>query len=493
MKTLLLNPPSFEGFDGGASSRWPATREISSYWYPVWLCYPAGLIKDSKVVDAPPHGITVQQTIDMVRDFEFVVLFTSSAGFASDIKLAAAMKETNPEVKIAFVGPHVTALPEESLKASAAIDFVCRREFDYSVAEFANGMPMEEIQGISYRKDGGVVHTPERPAIQDLDALPFVSDIYKRDLDVTKYNVPFLLHPYVSFYTERGCPAQCTFCLWPQTLSGHPWRIRSAENVAAEVKQTLEYFPHIKEIFFDDDTFNIRKSRVIELCEKLKPLNFTWSCTSRVTVDYDTLKAMKEAGCRLLIVGYESGDQQILKNIKKGATIEQAITFTKNCQKLGLVIHGDFIMGLPGETKETIRKTIDFAKKLDVETIQVSIAHPLPGTEFYDWAKKNNFHESETLTDNLGHQLANISYPGLSSMDILDAVEIFYGEYYFRPKVVWRVVKKAIFNTDERKRLYKEAREYLNLRAKRKRLIADHRAEQRQSGNNPPLSEEAAQ
>ena len=123
----------------------------------------------------------------------------------------------------------------------------------------------------------------------------------------------------------------------------------------------------------------------------LKPLGITWSCTSRVTTDYDTLKAMKEAGCRLLIVGYESGDPQILKNIKKGATVQRALDFTRDCHKLGLVIHGDFILGLPGETKESIRNTIEFAKQLDCETIQVSIAHAFPGTEFFDYAKENGF------------------------------------------------------------------------------------------------------
>src|SRR5574341_961789 len=125
------------------------------------------------------------------------------------------------------------------------------------------------------------------------------------------------------------------------------------------------------------------KARTIELCRKLKPLNFTWSCTSRVTTDYETLKAMKEAGCRLMIVGYESGDPQILKNIKKGATIDMARRYTENARKLGLAIHGDFIVGLPGETRESIRKTIDFAKSLDVETIQVSIAHPYPEVKRY--------------------------------------------------------------------------------------------------------------
>ena len=151
----------------------------------------------------------------------------------------------------------------------------------------------------------------------------------------------------------------------------------------------LENFPGLKEIFFDDDTFNYRKARTLELCAELKKLNFTWSCTSRVTTDYETLKAMKEAGCRLLIVGYESGDEQILKNIKKGATVDMALRFTENCHKLGLTIHGDFIVGLPGETRDTLRNTIDFAKRLDAETIQVSIAHAYPGTEFYGFAKEN--------------------------------------------------------------------------------------------------------
>ncbi|MBI3935281.1 MAG: hopanoid biosynthesis associated radical SAM protein HpnJ [Acidobacteria bacterium] len=488
MKTLLLNPPSFENFDGGASSRWPATREIRSFWYPVWLAYPAGMIPDSKLVDASPHDITVEQTIQMARDFDFLVLFTSTPGFASDVRLAGMMKETNPNLTIAFVGPHVTALPEESLRASNAIDFICRKEFDFSVTEFAAGKPLEEIGGVSYRRNGSIVHNPDRDQIQDLDSLPFAVDIYKRDLDITRYNVPFLLHPFLSFYTERGCPALCTFCLWPQTLSGHPWRVRSSDNVAEEVKHALAYYPNLKEIFFDDDTFNIRKSRVIDLCSKLKPLNFTWSCTSRVTVEYDTLKAMKEAGCRLLIVGYESGDPQILKNIKKGATVEQALEFTKNCKKLGLVIHGDFIIGLPGETPETIRRTIDFAKRLDTETIQVSIAHPYPGTEFYDQVVRQGQLTAAAMTDEQGHQLPNIAYTSLSSADMLEAVEQFYGEYYFRPRVIWRVVRKALFDSEERQRLYHEAREYLELRAKRKKTVARERS--RQPG--APLADSAS-
>jgi hopanoid biosynthesis associated radical SAM protein HpnJ len=476
LKTLFLNPPSFENFDGGAGSRWPATREIESYWYPVWLAYPAGMLEGSRLLDAPPHHISAEETIQIAKEYEFLVLFTSTPGFPGDIRLSQAIKAANPNIKIAFVGPHVTVLPERSLKDCSAIDFVCRKEFDMAVVEYAQGKPLEEIAGISYRKNGGFVHTPDRTQLQDLDSMPHVTDIYRRDLDVTRYNVPFLLHPYVSLYTTRGCPAQCTFCLWPQTLSGHPWRKRSTDDVAREMAKAKEYWPNVKEFFFDDDTFNIQKARTIELCAKLKPLGLTWSCTSRVTTDFETLKAMKEAGCRLLIVGYESGDPQILKNIKKGATVERARDFTRDCHKLGLVIHGDFIMGLPGETHETINRTIAFAKELDVETIQVSVAHAYPGTELYDYAVKNGFMVADTkMVDEGGHQLAHIQYPGLPADEILEAVHRFYDEYYFRPKAVFRILRKAVFNGDDRRRLYKEAKTFLKTRSMRHKWVREKR------------------
>ena len=461
MKTVLLNPPSFENFDGGASSRWPATREIESYWYPVWLTYPAGLIPGSRLVDASPHKIDWKQTIEICKDYEFLVLYTSTVGFYSDVKLIRKIKEENPGLKIAFVGPHGHIKPEETLNASEDIEFVVRGEFDHSVAEFAHGKPLETIAGACFRKDGKIVMNTPRPQLHtaELDALPYATDIYKRDLQIERYNVPFLLHPFVSFYTTRGCPAMCTFCMWPQTISGHAWRTRSVDNVVQEVKNTLEYFPQMKEIFFDDDTFNIRRDRAIELSAKFKPLKFQW------------LKAMADGGARLFIVGFESGDAQNLKNIKKGATIEMAREFMKNCKKVGIKVHGDFIIGLPGETKETINKTIDFAKELDCETIQVSLAHAMPGTELHDQMSKEGFLRVEALADTGGHQLPHIEYPHLSKAEMMDGVNRFYDDYYFRPKVAWRIVREALWDSNERKRLYHEATSFLKLRAERLKWV----------------------
>jgi hopanoid biosynthesis associated radical SAM protein HpnJ len=469
LKTLFLNPPSFDNFDGGASSRWPATREIASFWYPIWLSYPAGMLPGSRLLDAPPHKVTPAETVRLAHEYDFVVLFTSTVGFESDLKLTRLMKEARPDLKVAFVGPAVQVRPAETLEASADIDFIVRGEFDHAVVEFAEGKPVSEIAGVSYRRNGEVIHNPPRPPLgtEELDKLPFATEVFKRDLTIENYNVPFLLNPYVALYSSRGCPALCTFCLWPQTLSGHSWRVRSTENVAREIRQALTMFPQAKEFFFDDDTFNIRKDRVLELCAKFRPLGFRWSCTARVHSDYETLKAMADAGARLLIVGFESGDPAILKNIKKGATVEMARTFAKNCRKLGILIHGDFIIGLPGETKESIQRTIDFAKELDTDTIQVSIAHAYPGTELYDYAMKNRYLAGEALADAQGHQLPHLEYPWLGREEMMAAVNRFYDSYYFRPRVVWRIVRKALWDSHERKRLYHEAVEFLRLRSER--------------------------
>ncbi len=473
MKTLFLNPPSFEGFDGGAGARWPATREISSFWYPVWLTYPAGMLPGSRLLDAPPHKITQTDTVRISRDYDFVVLFTSSVGFESDVRLVRRMKEAKPDLKVAFVGPDVGTRPAECLQTSPDIDFVVRGEFDYPVVEFARGEPLAGISGASYRSNGDIIHNPARPLLktEELDKLPFATEVYKRDLVIENYNIPFLLHPYVSFYTSRGCPALCTFCHWPQTFTGHPWRVRSSDSVVAEFRQAMKLFPQAKEFFFDDDTFNIRKDRVLEVCSKLKPLGFRWSANARVHTDYEALKAMADAGGRLLIVGFESGDPQILKNIKKGTTVEMGRTFVKNCKKVGLAVHADFIIGLPGETPETIARTIDYAKELDAETVQVSVAHAFPGTELYDYAAKNGYLASETRADGGGHQLPHIIYPGLTLEQMMAGMNTFYDSYYLRPRIVWRIVRKALWDSHERKRLYGEAVEYLRVRAERWKYV----------------------
>src|SRR5438445_13352733 len=418
LKTLFLHPPSCEGFDGGAGSRYQARREIRSFWYPTWLAQPAALVPGSRLIDAPPAGITLARVLPLAKDYEVCVLHTSTPSFASDVRVAEALKNMNPRLLVGFVGAHVAVAPEASLRASEAIDFVARNEFDFTIREVAEGRPLSAVDGLSYRTDGRILHNRERATLEDMDRLPFVVDVYKRDLRVEDYFIGYLLHPYVSLYAGRGCRSKCTFCLWPQTVGGHRYRTRTPDHVADEIALATTYFPHVKEYFFDDDTFTDDLPRAEVIARRLGKLGVTWSCNAKANVPYETLKVMRDNGLRLLLVGYESGNQQILNNIKKGMRVEVAEQFTKDCHELGIAIHGTFILGLPGETEQTIQETLNFAKEINPHTIQVSLAAPYPGTYLFRQATANGWLSGEALVDERGAQVSALSYPHLLSTKI---------------------------------------------------------------------------
>jgi len=461
-KTLFINPPSWQGFDGGAGSRYQAKREVRSFWFPTWLAQPAALIEGSRLVDAPPHDQTRDDVLRIARDYELAIIHTSAPTLRGDAELAEALKSRNPDLLVGLVGAHAAVLPEPTLRASEAIDFVGRKEFDFTCQDVALGKPLAEIDGLSFRHEGKIVHNPERATITDFDALPSVMDVYARDLEIEKYFIGYLRHPYVSHYTGRGCPAQCTFCLWPQTVGGHKYRAKSPAGVAREMAHAQRLFPRVKEFFFDDDTFTAYQPRAREIAKELGKLGMTWSCNARANVNYETLKTMRDNGLRLLLVGYESGNQQILDNIKKGIRLEEAREFTRNCKKLGITIHGTFILGLPGETRETIRETIEFAKEVDPFSMQVSLAAPYPGTELYRQAKENGwFSEDLDLVDSHGQQTAALEYDGLSRDEIFAALERFYKAYYFRPRPIARIVGEMLVDWDVMKRRLREGAEFL--------------------------------
>lgn len=469
MKPLFLNPPTFEDFDGGAGARYQASREVTSFWFPTWLTYPAGMIEGSRVVDAPVQRLDLDACLKIALDYDLVLMYTSTPTLAIDVETARRIKAQKPSTVTVLAGPHVTTLPEQSLAfANGAVDIVCRGEFDYSVKEICAGVPLDQVDGIAYLKDGVFQKTQDRPPLTDLDSLPFSSQIYQRDLPIEEYIIPHIRHPYVSIYTSRGCPARCIFCLWPQTFSGRVMRTRSPENVYQEVRWIKENLPQVKEISFDDDTFSADKKHAIAISRLIKPLNVSWVINARANCDYETLKEMRDAGLHHVIVGFESGNEQILKNIKKGVTKAQAIEFTRNCKKLGITIHGAFIMGLPGETRETIRETIAYAIDLDLSSIQVSLASPYPGTEFYALCKKEGWIASDSFLDETGHQQCVVNYPGLSNREIFDAVELFYKKFYFRPKYIARSIFKMAVDSKERRKLIKEGIQYFEYMRKRK-------------------------
>ncbi|GEO01580.1 hopanoid biosynthesis associated radical SAM protein HpnJ [Novosphingobium sediminis] len=477
MRTLFLQAPSFDGYDGGAGARYQMKREVKSFWYPTWLAQPAAMVEGSKLIDAPAHDLSWEDIAHEFDERDLVILHTSTPSFGQDIRTAALIKERNPKIVIGFVGAKVAVEPDKSLAASPHIDFVAREEYDFTIVEIAEGRPLREVDGITWRDaDGSFVRNKDRAQIEDMDVLPMVSPIYRRDLDLSKYYGGYQRHPYISFYTGRGCKSRCTFCLWPQTISGHRYRHRTVPKVIEEVQYILKEMPEVKEIFFDDDTLADAHDFVVELSGELAKLGFgkpgfpvTWGCNAKANVPYNVLKAMKEGGCRVLLVGYESGNQQILHNIKKGLLTKVARQFTKDAHSLGLTIHGTFILGLPGETLETIEETIRYAIELNPHTIQVSLAAPYPGTFLYKQATENGwFDGSDHLLTDDGNQIAQLSYPHLSSKVIFDKVEEFYKRFYFRPRKIGAIVGEMIRDWDMMKRRLREGVEFFDFLRRRK-------------------------
>ncbi|MBV9632864.1 MAG: hopanoid biosynthesis associated radical SAM protein HpnJ [Xanthobacteraceae bacterium] len=463
MRTLFLQAPSYDGYDGGAGARYQMRREVRSFWYPTWLAQPAALVEGSKLIDAPPHRLSFDDVAPEADKRDLIVMHTSTPSFASDVKTAEALKARNPALKIGMIGAKVAVESDASLKASPAIDFVARNEFDFTIKEVAEGRDLAHVAGLSWRRaDGTIVHNQDRTILESMDDLPFVTPIYKRDLVIENYFGGYLKHPYISFYTGRGCKSRCTFCLWPQTIGGHRYRTRSVGHVIEELRWAQKAFPQVKEFFFDDDTLTDNAPRVEALAREIGKLGITWSCNAKANVPRSTLKIMKDNGLRLLLVGYESGNQKILHNIKKGMLVDVARRFTKDCHELGIVIHGTFILGLPGETKETIEETIRFATEINPHTIQISLAAPYPGTFLHKQALENGWlvDEKPQLLTDLGTQMAALNYPHLSHTEIFESVEDFYRRFYFRAPKIASIVGEMVRSPEMMKRRLREGVEF---------------------------------
>ena len=470
MRTLFLQAPSFDGFDGGAGARYQARREIQSFWYPTWLAQPAAFVEGSKLIDAPPHRLTFEDIAPEVANRDLVVLHTSTPSFPADVRAAEGLKALNPSLKIGMIGAKAAVEPDATLAASKAIDFVARNEFDFTIKEVAEGRGFARIAGLSWRNaDGAIVHNEDRAVLENMDELPFVTPVYKRDLVIENYFNGYLKHPYISFYTGRGCKSRCTFCLWPQTIGGHRYRTRSIGHVIEELAWAQRAFPQVKEFFFDDDTLTDNLPRVEALAREIGKLGIMWSCNAKANVPRATLKVLKDNGLRLLLVGYESGNQKILHNVKKGMRVDVAKRFAKDCRELGIVTHGTFILGLPGETKETIEETIRFAIEVNPHTIQVSLAAPYPGTFLYRQALENRWlvdENAELLTER-GVQVASLSYPHLSHTEIFKSVDDFYKRFYFRAPKIAAIAGEMVRSPGVLKRRLREGFEFFHFMRER--------------------------
>jgi radical SAM superfamily enzyme YgiQ (UPF0313 family) len=479
----MLNPPFMPNFNRELRGEGMATRAGTLY-YPIWLSYAAGVLTqyhEVKLIDAVAKGWSLNDVRLNINNFhpDIIVIDTNFASLNNDLKVAKSIKDETNAI-IIFVGPPVSQFTEKILQ-SGYVDIVARYEYDYTLLEIADMLErgelvLDKIKGISYVKDGQVKHNPNREFLssEDLDKIPFVSKVYKKYLNIRDYFLSSSLYPVVQIFTGRGCPFKCTFCSWPRTLMGHKYRMRSISNVLDEIEWIAENLKEVKEVFFEDDTFTVNKKRVLEFCKEYKErgLDIAWACNARADLDHETMKAMKKAGCRLVIVGYESGSDEILRNIKKGITTQQIREFAKNARKAGLLVHGDFIVGLPGETRETIEMTKKLIKEIKPDILQVQVATPIPGTEFYQWCKENGYliiDDPNEYLDKDGHQKAVVSYPWLSAEKIVKAVDEILKEYYFSisyiPVVFRQIFRKNGLN--ELDRLLRSAKVFINYIHKR--------------------------
>ncbi|MFZ3060703.1 MAG: radical SAM protein [Candidatus Methanoperedens sp.] len=443
MKTFIINPPTDIGFE--RSGRWPSKSTGGAFQEPLFLAYAAAVLEKNKLdvelIDCRPNYIDINTLKKMITDnVGLIVLQTSTPSIESDIKTAEDLKQEFPEAKIALVGPHPTIFDQEILQSNAAIDYIARGEYDYTLKDLAFSIESNQdamnIEGITLRKGTEIIRTKDRPLIQNLDELPFPA---RHFLPIEEYYEPlFIGKPTIRLISSRGCPFNCTFCLWPQTMYGRKVRTRSPKNVVDEIQYLFNEYK-IKEYYFDDDTFTVSKKHVESICEEIKKrqIDIPFDCLGRVDmVSKEMLEKMADAGCITIRYGVESSSQDILNMANKKITIEQIKNAFEMTKKVGIQTHATVMFGLPGETKDTINKTIKFILELDPDYVQFAIATPYPGTEFYNLAKSKGWLIAKDWQEYDPIANSVVQYPDLDKTEIENAIHDAYKAFYFRTKYI---------------------------------------------------------
>jgi anaerobic magnesium-protoporphyrin IX monomethyl ester cyclase len=480
MKILVLNPPFLKKFS--RPQRSPAVTKSGTLYFPIWLAYCVGVLEREGFhpyfIDAPARGLSVKDVLNQAEMLQpsLIVIDTSTPSIENDIRIGDQLKRIHPRSFIVLVGTHVSALPEEALTKTDCIDAVARREYEYTIRELAsilagNGVRKPEevrlskIAGLSFKLNGGIIHNPDRPYIEDLDELPWVSKVYKKHLQIRDYFNPNALYPMVTLITSRGCPFRCSFCVYPQTLTGRRYRFRNIEDVVDEMEFVIKEFPEAKSIFFEDDTLTANKKRCLEFADKIikRGIKIPWTANSRIDLDLETMKKIKAAGCRELCVGFESGDQNILDAMRKGINLDRMFRFMKDARKAGIFIHGCFIMGFPGETLEKARKTIDLAIRLNPDTVQFYPVMVYPGTEAYEDYKEKGWvtacEYTQWITPEGLHNCV-VRNEALSSSELVRLCDLARRKFYLRPRYILYKLFQMLEKPTEIVRTVKAARTF---------------------------------
>jgi len=440
-KIVYVNPPY--GDDFVRSARWAAKSRGRVQRHPEQaLILIAMLERDGhkcKFIEGAARNMTREEVISEVIKFapDIAVIHTTTPSIYNDINYAFDIKKSYPNCINVLVGAHVSAEPENTFDiAGCSVDVIARGEPEKALCEISEDKKFSEVQGISYRCESDIVNNSSASPI-DVNTLPFPA---WKHIDPHWYHDAGKLYPFLTLYSARGCHGACTFCRERHVINGSNVRVRSAKAVVDEIEYDIALFPYLKEIMFETDTFTANPKHVIDVCNEIITRGLhkkiKWSCNIRVDVQLNLLPLMKKAGCRMLMVGFEFGTNDQLNAVAKGTTIEMADKFAYNAHKLGFVIHGCFMIGAPGETEQSAQATIDFAKSLPLDTIQISGIAVYPGTPLYRWAKEKKYltvTNWEDWVNDKKEQVTLLSYPQMSKSKIDFYIDKGLREFYLRP------------------------------------------------------------
>lgn len=445
MRIFFINPPFLGRFS--RSQRSPGIIKSGTMYYPYWLAHAAALAEKHghivNLIDCPAAGISLERLLAAVVDFQpdLLVLESVTASWQADCETAGTLKSALASSRICMVGTQVTILWQETLQMQPAVDYVAIGEYDETVLEIANGKKAQEIAGLAYRQDKSSIRTQDRPLLQNLDDLPWIAPIYKRFLRVENYYFNLSHHPMVMLIGGRGCNAMCFYCVYPQVVHGHRYRHRSAEHLVAEILWVQKNMPEVKEITFEDDNFGADRGFARRFAERAQEagVRLPFFANLRTTVDFETLSALRRAGLRNCAVGFESGDNRILANMRKGQNSDIQERFVRDAHKLGLLVHGCFMVGFPGETALTMKKTLALAFRVKPDSAQFYPVMPYPGTGAYAYYRQNGFLATENyrdwLTEDGGHRCV-LNLPGLTPQEIEAFCEQAFRRFHFRPRYI---------------------------------------------------------
>jgi radical SAM superfamily enzyme YgiQ (UPF0313 family) len=447
-KALVTNPPwPGEGYGARSSVRWPHKRKDKKLEYPIFLAYTVSLLKEAGVETAFLDGVCEELGIEAyaaaVRRIapDFIAMETSTPSIDHDLESVRRIKALLPKTRIALMGSHATYFHQEILRDNPDVDAVIRGEFEITTREAAlalkRGTPLAAVAGLTLRDGGAIRVTPDRPFDPDLDRWPYPD---RDTIPIEKYQTAQYQGRKGTFMlSSRGCPHRCTFCLWPGTMVGRDFRARAPEAVVDEMEHLARRYG-VDDIYFDDDTMTIDRERLLKICRLIQErrLGLHWIAMGRVdNMDEELLTEMRKAGCDNMYLGVESGSEELLRRMKKGISLSQVERAFRMARRAGIKTQAFFMLGGPGETKETLKQTIDFAVRLDPDNAQFSAAVPYPGTEMYEESLRKGYLKARTWEDYAARDIV-LETETLSRLDLEKARLEAYRRFYLRPRFILR-------------------------------------------------------